>query len=173
MAFIWGQFHKIYLSHHSIKLAWKWPDLKLNRNLPGANELTHLNNQWKWNTLSEFVCPNRLHVIIPQLGTWTKWSIFWRLSNERSWIRTSYYDKYLFLVDVITNKAPFTERKCCHFDEIFIIACTGSCQFDNFRCNRSWKVRQNDISVSVIASCDNPSPKPNMILITDLYMRSI
>ena len=61
-------------------------------------------------------------------------------------------------------------RKCCHFDEIFITACTGSCQFDNPWCNRSRKVRQNDISVSVIASCDNPSPKPNMILITDLYV---
>ena len=34
VAFIWGQFRKRYLSHHSLKLAWK-----LNWNLPGANEL--------------------------------------------------------------------------------------------------------------------------------------
>ena len=29
MAFIWGQFHKRYLSHYSLKLAWKLPKIKL------------------------------------------------------------------------------------------------------------------------------------------------
>ena len=29
VAFIWGQFHKRYLSHHSLKLAWKLPKIKL------------------------------------------------------------------------------------------------------------------------------------------------
>ena len=31
-----------------------------------------------------------------------------------------------------------------HFDEIFIIGCTGSCQIDNFQCSQWWKLRQND-----------------------------
>ena len=40
--------------------------------------------------------------------------------------------------------------KCCHFDEIFITVCTGSCQTDNFQCSQWWKFHQNDdISMSV------------------------
>ena len=39
MAFIWGQFHKRYPSHQFTKVSLKITDLKLNRNLPGANEL--------------------------------------------------------------------------------------------------------------------------------------
>ena len=35
-----------------------------------------------------------------------------------------------------------------HFNEIFT-GCTGSCNFDNFRCSQWWRFRQNDISVSV------------------------
>ena len=34
--------------------------------------------------------------------------------------------------------------KCCHFDEIFITGCTGSCQNDNFPCSQWWKFHQND-----------------------------
>ena len=46
------------------------------------------------------------------------------------------------------------KRKCCHFDEIFITGCTGSCQNDNFQCSQWWKFHQdNNISVSV-----DPSP---------------
>ena len=42
------------------------------------------------------------------------------------------------------------KRQCSHFDEIFIIGCTESCHFDNFRCGQWWRFRQNeDISVSV------------------------
>ena len=43
------------------------------------------------------------------------------------------------------------KRKCCHFDEILITGCTGSCHFDNFQCSQWWKFHQNeDISVSVL-----------------------
>ena len=34
--------------------------------------------------------------------------------------------------------------KYCHFDEIFITGCTGSCQNDNFQCSQCWKFHQND-----------------------------
>ena len=45
---------------------------------------------------------------------------------------------------------PALKRKCLHFDEIFIIGCTESCQNDNFQCSQWWKFRQNDdIFVSV------------------------
>ena len=30
--------------------------------------------------------------------------------------------------------------KCCHFDEIFITGCNGSCQKDNFWCSQWWKI---------------------------------
>ena len=39
MAFIWGQFHKRYPSHQFTKVSLKITGLKLNWNLPGANEL--------------------------------------------------------------------------------------------------------------------------------------
>ena len=46
--------------------------------------------------------------------------------------------------------ATSLKRKYCHFDEIFITGCTGSCQNDNFQCSQWWKFRQNgDIFVSV------------------------
>ena len=46
------------------------------------------------------------------------------------------------------------KQKCCHFDEIFITDCTGSCHFDNFQCSQWWKFCQNeDISVSVPNGC--------------------
>ena len=48
------------------------------------------------------------------------------------------------------------ERKCCHFDEIFISGYTESCYFDNFRCSQWWRFRQNeDFSVSVRADWDD------------------
>ena len=31
-------------------------------------------------------------------------------------------------------------QKCCHFDEIFIIGCTGGCQNDNFHCSQWRKI---------------------------------
>ena len=33
------------------------------------------------------------------------------------------------------------KRKCCHFDEIFITGCIGSCQNDNFQCSQWRKFR--------------------------------
>ena len=40
---------------------------------------------------------------------------------------------------------PFTLKlKYCHFDEIVINGCTGSCHFDNFRCSQWRQFRQND-----------------------------
>ena len=50
-----------------------------------------------------------------------------------------------FFVVILTLK-----RKCCHFDDILITGCTGSCHFDNFQCSQWWKFHQNeDIFVSV------------------------
>ena len=42
--------------------------------------------------------------------------------------------------------------KCCHFDEIFITGCTGSCHFDNFQCSQ-WRKKyheNDDIRISVM-----------------------
>ena len=61
MAFIWGQFHKRYLSYHFLKLAY----LKLNWNLPGANELTEIS----WTSIecgtwiSNYICTKLWDVI--------------------------------------------------------------------------------------------------------------
>ena len=29
------------------------------------------------------------------------------------------------------------KRKCLHFDEIYITGCTGSCQYDNWKCSQT------------------------------------
>ena len=43
------------------------------------------------------------------------------------------------------------KRKCCHFEEISVTGCAGSCHFDNFRCSQWRKFRQNgDVSLSVV-----------------------
>ena len=47
MAFIWGKFHKRYLSHHSLKLAWKLHYLpKINLKSPRGQCVNH-HSQWK------------------------------------------------------------------------------------------------------------------------------
>ena len=47
------------------------------------------------------------------------------------------------------------KRSCCHFDKIFIIGCTESCQNDNFESSRWRKFHQNDnIPVSVTTRCN-------------------
>ena len=52
--------------------------------------------------------------------------------------------------DLQISVAKTLKRKCCHFDEIFVIGCTESYQNDNFECSQWWKFRQNDdISLSV------------------------
>ena len=43
---IWWQSHKIYLSHQSLKLAWKIIHLKFDLNLQGANELMSYKFAW-------------------------------------------------------------------------------------------------------------------------------
>ena len=40
------------------------------------------------------------------------------------------------------------EMKWCHFDELFVIGCTESCHFDNFRFSQWRKFCQNDVSIS-------------------------
>ena len=43
-------------------------------------------------------------------------------------------------------------KQKCHFDEIFITGCIGSCHFDNFQCSQWWTFHQNeDFSVSVMS----------------------
>ena len=37
------------------------------------------------------------------------------------------------------DKPPLQKRECCHFDEIFVTGCIGSCHFDNFCCGQWWK----------------------------------
>ena len=55
LTFSWGQFHKRYLSHHWLKLAWKLylPQIKLKS--PGANELTHCDAIWHHRICSALV----------------------------------------------------------------------------------------------------------------------
>ena len=45
------------------------------------------------------------------------------------------------------------KQECHHFDEIFIIGCTGSCHYDNCHCSQWWKFHQNyNIPASVYSS---------------------
>ena len=36
------------------------------------------------------------------------------------------------------------KQKCCHFDEVFITGCSGSCQNDNFQCSQWGEFNKND-----------------------------
>ena len=70
MAFIWGQFHKRYLSNHSLKLAWKLP--KLISNLPGASEL-----KWavsNYNKVRTCVC----------ISWYILWYLIWNFSTDHN-----------------------------------------------------------------------------------------
>ena len=49
----------------------------------------------------------------------------------------------LQLTRIQTYSQIYQTRKCCHFDEIFITGCTGSCHFDNIQC-KQW---QNSIKM--------------------------
>ena len=53
------------------------------------------------------------------------------------------------LISPVTHN-PSLKRKC-HFDEILITGCIGSCHFDNFQCSQWWNFHQTeDICVSVV-----------------------
>ena len=66
------------------------------------------------------------------------------------WLLTQKAPMKAFLSFFGNMVAVTLKRKCCHFDEIFITGCTGSCQNDNFQCSQWWKFHQNNnISVSV------------------------
>ena len=64
----------------------------------------------------------------------------------------------------------FTPKQKCHFEEIFVTGCTGSCHFDNLRCSQWWRFRQNDISFQ----CKNwrySQNKTNEGTTKDIYWR--
>ena len=70
--------------------------------------------------------------------------ILWNMGNQdMGWV-------FWEILPDIWKFIMILKCKCCHFDEIFITGCTGSCHFDNFRCSQWWKFHQNDnISVTV------------------------
>ena len=51
----------------------------------------------------------------------------------------------------LTLEVQHTWTWKCHFNEIFISGCTGSCHFDNFQCSQWWKFCENDISIWCMA----------------------
>ena len=45
------------------------------------------------------------------------------------------------------------KQQYCHFEEIFLTGCTGSCHFDNFQCSQWGKFHQNnDISFRCLST---------------------
>ena len=68
--------------------------------------------------------------------------------------------KHSYEIQSQSEQTGFTlKRKCLHFDEIFIIGCTKSCQNDNFRCSQWWKFHQND---DIFVSVQLPFPTAHM-----------
>ena len=98
----------------------------------------------------------------------------WNLTIARGLIQSSWGGWHTAL------QLPSLKLKCCHFDEIFIISCTGSCYLENVRSSVWRKFHQNDISVSVRKSIERhtahtivswPNPKQWVIVHTsDLMM---
>ena len=58
------------------------------------------------------------------------------------------YNRIVWCIHVFMTSCTHhhTGKRKCHFDEVFISDCSGSCDFNNFRCSRWQKFRQNDIS---------------------------
>ena len=59
----------------------------------------------------------------------------------------------------------------CHFDDIFITACTESCQNDNFRCSQWWKFRQNDDILVVKMTTFGAGSDENFVKMTTFLYR--
>ena len=85
MTFIWGQFHKKYLSHQSLKKknSLKITHLTFHSNLPGANELMILKNE-KTNYLTHWgpvmhICISKITIIGSDNGLSPGWcqAIIW------------------------------------------------------------------------------------------------
>ena len=72
MAFIWGQFRKRYTSHHSRKISVKITYLKLNWNLPGANELSCHPTITDCCGLSE-IYANEISTTVRNIRQWNKY----------------------------------------------------------------------------------------------------
>ena len=76
------------------------------------------------------------------------------MATRGRWLTTKYFICYRYsalLFKILTIGTPIdgpwgnTLKQTCHFDELFFIACTGSCRCDNFRCIQWRKYHQNDI----------------------------
>ena len=82
--------------------------------------------------------PIRIHIQRILVTYYAYWYVFFRVIM------------IVAIRGAIVSHRPTLERKCHHFDEIFVTGCTESCHFDNFRCSQWWKFHQNDdIFVSV------------------------
>ena len=64
-------------------------------------------------------------------------------------VQTTSHDKY-DLRPVSSSKSEEALKRKCHFDELFITGCTGSCHFGDFWWSQWWTFHHNDkISVSL------------------------
>ena len=97
----------------------------------------------------------------PSCPWWRNCKDIWCVYSEHklSWIRLTFYSVILWFVstDFIYPEPSGLLQWKCHFGEIFITGCTGSCQNDNFQFSQWWKFRQNDnISVSALEQTGIP-----------------
>ena len=81
--------------------------------------------------------------------------MFWNLcEQQRCCISERHYVHFERTISCATKDKNFVTitiypfRWCCHFDEIAITGCTGSCQKDNIQCSHWWKFHQNDMMTS-------------------------
>ena len=122
-------------------------------------------------------CPNK-HLTNELVGRWSKMHQHCYNADAVLRIRTRPYQDCKTTVVIIQLRWHHNtlKRKCCHFDEILITGCTGSCHFDNFQCSQWWKFHQNeDIFVSVIIVAFHLNwvlPMPRALQQREIYLLS-
>ena len=73
---------------------------------------------------------------------------YWTPNRSNIWEPSQYMIRGLS----IRSYKLSLQRTFCHFDEIVITGCTGSCENDNFECNQWWNFHQND-DKSILVNC--------------------
>ena len=72
------------------------------------------------------------------------------IANANKWFIFSKMQQWQIKEYTLTS----LKQKCRHFDKIFVIGCTGSCQNDKFRWSQCRKFRQSDnIPLSMVNIC--------------------
>ena len=61
------------------------------------------------------------------------------------------------------NQTISLKWTCCHFDDIFLAGCIGSCHSDNFQCSQWEKCHENDDISALVLTFDQDVPVDKLL----------